>query len=539
MPDDTHPRLIIATLYSIIQIVKAISGGTSWTAVCQHTLYTVATLSKLSQVLSQSPNSFDVQEEISLVSKLIVTMRPSGNWSKALVDAGVLDRLTMLLAGRAQADVDRLQGKSARSRRDELPSMCLADIMEAIASIIQDSHYNTALFLYSQPIRRVFGQSHASDGDRIGDFGLETAQFRWKNLVPQLPPVHHKPDKYSTTWPPLAVGGWFEPGRSLSPDVDHEEEKPLFLWLMALARHDDGSARLAACWLLALLKKCTDLWPLDSDTSTATRDQYFASLVLPLVIALFKDADAVADQTRRLKARGPAPDAGNMFILERTPLVLAYLMQGNTTLQRAAAEAKMAPLLIQVLKKTFEPITGLPRPMWTAFPTPSTEGETGDQSVLPLPVAHALKVRENVLRALAAFADNSDVHRKEVMAVSGATNTIVSCFEPLTSESVGHWTSGDEPHVNMKEIGNSPAVLVAACRAARSLSRSVSVLRTDLIDNGLAKPCFELLTHPDINVQIAATEVITNLVLELSPMREVSIALCKLVHLLCFASTIP
>jgi hypothetical protein len=31
-----------------------------------------------------------------------------------------------------------------------------------------------------------------------------------------------------------------------------------------------------------------------------------------------------------------------------------------------------------------------------------------------------------------------------------------------------------------------------------------------------------LLTHPSVKVQIAATEVITNLVLEVSPMRTVS-----------------
>ena len=48
------------------------------------------------------------------------------------------------------------------------------------------------------------------------------------------------------------------------------------------------------------------------------------------------------------------------------------------------------------------------------------------------------------------------------------------------------------------------------------------MLRTSLIDHGIANPVFDLLTHQSVKVQIAATEVITNLVLEVSPMRTVS-----------------
>jgi len=52
------------------------------------------------------------------------------------------------------------------------------------------------------------------------------------------------------------------------------------------------------------------------------------------------------------------------------------------------------------------------------------------------------------------------------------------------------------------------------------MSRSVSILRTSLIDYGVAKPIHALLTHPNVEVQIAATEVLCNLVLHFSPMRE-------------------
>ena len=70
---------------------------------------------------------------------------------------------------------------------------------------------------------------------------------------------------------------------------------------------------------------------------------------------------------------------------------------------------------------------------------------------------------------------------------------------------------------------NPVSVLIAACGAARALSRSVSVLRTTLIDSGVAEPVFRLLQHSEIEVQIAATATVCNLLTDVSPMREVSV----------------
>jgi hypothetical protein len=52
------------------------------------------------------------------------------------------------------------------------------------------------------------------------------------------------------------------------------------------------------------------------------------------------------------------------------------------------------------------------------------------------------------------------------------------------------------------------------------MSRSVSVLRTSLIDGGIAKPLIALLDHPSLDVQVAATDVCCNLLPDFSPMRE-------------------
>jgi hypothetical protein len=97
----------------------------------------------------------------------------------------------------------------------------------------------------------------------------------------------------------------------------------------------------------------------------------------------------------------------------------------------------------------------------------------------------------------------------------GAATHIIEALVPYTE-------SNDQDTSSSAKDGNPDSVLIAACKVTRSLSRSVSVLRTSLIDHGVAQPTFELLTHQNVKVQIAATKVITNLVLDVSPMRTVS-----------------
>jgi hypothetical protein len=62
------------------------------------------------------------------------------------------------------------------------------------------------------------------------------------------------------------------------------------------------------------------------------------------------------------------------------------------------------------------------------------------------------------------------------------------------------------------------------------------VLRTSLIDAGVGPPLFTLLSHADVEVQIAATKVVSNLAVDFSPMREAIVqhnvikSLCEHAH---------
>ena len=108
---------------------------------------------------------------------------------------------------------------------------------------------------------------------------------------------------------------------------------------------------------------------------------------------------------------------------------------------------------------------------------------------------HADKLKESALSAIAAITLFKDDYRKQVIE-TGLIPSIVAAM----SSSV-------------------PGIRAAACQCTRSLSRSVCILRTNLVDAGIAIPLFKLLSDPSLEVRIAATGAVCNLMLEFSPMR--------------------
>jgi hypothetical protein len=310
--------------------------------------------------------------------------------------------------------------------------------------------------------------------------------------------------------------------------VSEETETPLFTWLMFAARRGEGRERLAACWLLALLKKFGERWSL-SDPTKPTRERHFSYLVIPLVVRMIEEANAVTKSNEKMNELDPADREEMRLVVERSPLVLAELISSNKTLQNAAVDAKILPILVQMLKRSFDPITTPSKPLWqpksstqtVRDPTVDAASSTLGRPGLGADIVHAYEYRESALLALAAIADSQDSFRKLIIEMGGAP-LIIDSLIPFTDTSHDTTSPSMPGGSTAANNGNPEAVLIAACKVTRSLSRSVSVLRTSLIDHGIAQPAFDLLTHPDLKVQIAATEVITNLVLEVSPMRTVS-----------------
>lgn len=551
-PAEVPSKLILATLRTLNQIADAIAQekpwsdssdgplrSSIWNVVCDQ-IYTRPVVENLTEILAQHTRSTTVHQQVSLATKLIAkTCREDGQ-RKLLLDGGILDQLASKLAGMAAVDAQALRMESRSMSRDELPVMHLPDVLEAISAIVKDSHYNAARFLYATPIQQVFGTAKDGAASSYDGYSMSNHSTPWDRLTPRLQTMQSKSDAYTKSWPALgaytagATGDSYTrlpsmeslPGTNRTVITD-ESENPLFIWLMFVARRGEGKARLSACWLLALLKRFGEKWPLN-DPSKITRERHFSYLIVPLVVKMIEEANPASEQGRKNNNTSPQSIEDNKFVLERSPLVLAELVAGNKTLQNAAVDTRVLPTLVQILKKSFDPVVSISKQLWAPRPASpqmrdpmidvpsSTLGSAG----LSPEVLHAFKYRESALLALAAMADSQDGLRKMVIEIGAATHIIDSLI-PYTDSIAESSTSPTSSSTTAKN-GNPVSVLIAACKVTRSLSRSISVLRTSLIDHGIAQPSFDLLTHPSVKVQIAATEVITNLVLEVSPMRTVS-----------------
>jgi hypothetical protein len=492
-------------------------------------LYTKPVIESLAEILDQTSTSRTVYQQLSATAQLIIKTCTEESQRKLLLEAGLLELLAAKMTAVAAADAPSRQQDATP---DALPTMCLPDILDAISAIIKDSHYHTARFLYSQPIQNLFGWPKAGTSSTY-----DASQSHWDKLIPRLQTLQSKNDPYTKTWPLLGAYGSTTGESTLKlPNIESfqqassrnvvtdESETPLFTWLMFVARRGDGRERLAACWLLALLKKFGDRWHFN-DPSKTTRERHFSYLIVPLVVKMIEDASEYA---KTMNAAVFTEKEEIRLILERSPIVLAELCVGNKTLQNATVDAKVLPVLVQILKKSFDPVTTSSKPLWQPKnsappvrepinPSSSVLGPSG----LGADVLHAFRYREGALLALAAIADSQDGLRKRIIELGTATH-IIDSLVPYPANADDS-TPVHKASTTGKD-GNPDAVVIAACALTRSLSRSISVLRTSLIDHGVAQPIFDLITRPNVKVQIAATEVITNLVLDVSPMRTVSLS---------------
>jgi hypothetical protein len=223
-------------------------------------------------------------------------------------------------------------------------------------------------------------------------------------------------------------------------------------------------------------------------------------------------------------------------ILERAPEVLARFVADSQFLQQTAAEAGALKIVFKLLRDSYEPLPVQTLKPWS--PTPDrgvsepAEGFSTSQIRPPgrLPVyAHRIKMRESALKLIAAMVTFKDEYRKALTAADADVMPyIVESLYSLPSKpskekpKLGNGFDDAEPQNPTAAYGNNPnSVIIAACHVVRNLGRSVSNLRTALVDYGVAAPVVKLLRHPNPDVQIAASGVVCNLVTDCCPMREV------------------
>ncbi|KAF1990621.1 ARM repeat-containing protein [Aulographum hederae CBS 113979] len=545
---DIASKTMLWTLRSLLVMAEALAAdmqslAQSSTNTFAEQLFVRPVVDSLADILSDKSSSPVAEERICLVAQLIKHSCKAPQHQALLVKAGILDLLAARLAAIAVAIGYGPTSDASSDLPHPLQPSKLVFLLDAIAAIIQGSSYRCARFLYAPSVLAVFplfdNQNSSSEQffAKLRDEAAAEAQTQspLELLLPQLHALQTKSElSFSRSFPSLSPPAgefsrtpFFPNSGNLNPhsgktiSVD-EFGSPLIAWLIHLARTMNGSDRLSAAWLLTLLIRALDRHALDIwNDPSRNRDRTLALLVAPLIVKMIDEAMA---DSKALSGLTPAQQLSVRRTKELAPLSLAMLIEDNLPLQRAAVDAGAIKILSQILKKTFDPVTVTSKSMWSPIPRSSQTMEStmdspsceiGKPGLLPEAI-HAFKCRAAAMEALSAIAQKEDTYRKSIID-QGIVTCVVDSLVPQTD---GPSLDGAvRPPSNDKE-GNPVSVIVAACNLSRALSRSVNVLRTSLIDGGIAKPIFNLLTHPNMEVQLAATDVVCNLVLTFSPMRD-------------------
>lgn len=505
----------------------------------------------LNFMLSVSSPKHLLQSQVTLVCGLVSRLCRDEKHQQALVAAGVLDSLAAQLARIAVRDGLVVPGAEEYAYADGLyevfpePAYATASIgplLEAVAAILGDSKYRASRLVLSPFFLAAFPPL------KPGIEGAGQPQAGVSAIDDILPPVpiyflrNQSASQSSLSTPERAASrtssrmslsrlssatAWDTP-RAPGNGGDgaaEEHESPLVIWLVHLARTLGEYDRLMASAVLAALFKA-------GLGRRSVMEAEIGFLVVPILVSMIErndkdsaDSDALPNPTQRL-------------MLENAPTVLARLITDSEPLQKAAYDCNAVKALSKLLKRAYLPVPEADEPKYWSPVSDATamdvEGASaasrlGPAGQKPL-LAHRLRLREAALKAIGALAAGKEDYRKAFVQEDVVPCVVESLCEYPRKPRQAKERSKDKAGSEAARRGATPAygtntvpVIIAACHVVRVLARSVSVLRTALVDYGVALPVFRFMTHPDVRVQVAATATAVNLVVEVSPVREVSL----------------
>lgn len=504
-------------------------------------LFSTEHIGCLTRILGQDYSSHSRLTAIELAAGLIGKLCTEESHKAVLAESGVLDALAVKVASFIVAQGFVFPG--AESHLEDVGALGslpppaprgakLAPILRAVTVIVEHSKWRAEHFLSSPGIVTVFprqipgfspsdikkgpwGSTYFSGSAVPRHLGGTPLEY----LLPSIPLSQLKPSASSSNFPPLGQYGQHRrqshsfptPLSSFEPPTAEDDENPVVPWLLYLVRAESGMTRLMAARFVTVLCRL--------GLTKKHRISMLCYLLIPILLRMLdKDYEASDDGVQY-----GGLISSSQRIKEEAPGVLATLLVDDRELQKHAVEGDAIKRLSQLLKETYNPIHEPARTMWHAEGQPKVEDRDsqpaecrlGPPGYSPLRY-HILRYRENILKALAALVPFKDEYRKAVCE-HGVVPYIIDSLKPFPDQIPAESSNPG----NTAADGNPTPTLLAACGAARMLTRSVSALRTSLIDAGVSTPLFALIRHPDIEVQIAATSVICNLALDFSPMKEV------------------
>lgn len=490
------------------------------------------------RVLNLPPTSQDAAACVNLAAGLISKLCTEEAHKVALAESGALDALAAAVASFVVAQGFVLPGAERRfGKAGTLPGLPppappgakLGPILRAVSVIVEHSKARAELFLSSPPLVTVFPSQKPefSPADiKKNPWGMPylsgsaVPRQAMGNPIDAILPVvpMTQSNSCNSNFPPLVPQGYGKRRtsflESLPPDEDETSVVP---WLLYVIRAHSGMTRLMAARLVTALFRLGFV--------KKHRISMLSHLVVPILLRMLeKDVDMKDEDDPKYDGLIPT----TLRLKEEAPSILATMVMDNRELQKHAVDGKAIKVLSQLLKETYNPFQEATRSMWYAdgkvdVSTTDARLKLGPAGFNPM-IAHIMRYREGILKALAALAPFKDEYRKAICD-NGVVPYIIDSLKPRSSTSAEDSSSLK----NTAADGNPIPTLLAACGAARTLTRSASALRTSLIDAGVATPLCELIKHREIQVQIAATSVICNLALDFSPMKEVCVSCFEIV----------
>lgn len=553
---DERPQIVLASLRVLRDVADACASAPTYSSLNPTTLadilFSASYLETLASILAQTEHHRHIVSQVTIVARLISTLCREEKHQYALVNHGVLDALATKLASFAVAGGHVMPRAEVIARSEGLfehipgaakpGGIQLADVLGAISTIITDSAFRTCRLLYSPSILAVFPSTDADWGTTLRPeshlAGLRPTKQREYEpmdlLLPYMPSQIRQHPISSTGRVATSKSNPNITSNVPSADFDtnepdeEEAESPLVPWLISLVRGRDGTEALMAASVLTSLYKCGFAYK--------SREVTLGLLIIPKLLRLLT-ATSEATNLEALSSLQSSSASPHLGIIEQTPAVIARLVTDSEFLQKASADSSAELVLIRLLRGTYDSPPPEASQLWSPLEDVQQlpRGTAADcrlgEAGIAVATAHRIRVRESTLKALGAIAASKEDYRRSIVD-SGAVPYIVESLSPSPGRP-NQPRNDDKNEEDNSQPGDNPiSVIIAACHATRMLSRSVNTLRTTLVDHGVAMPIYSLLHHPDIDVQIAASAAICNLVTDFSPMRE-TLARVSIVKVLC------
>ncbi|OBT47784.1 hypothetical protein VE00_01431 [Pseudogymnoascus sp. WSF 3629] len=587
-PSTNPPQLVATALQALSNLTESTclslaSSSFSITSLAD-SVFSAPHVGSVYKIFSQSSTLPHTRSQVCLAASLISKLCQNERHRSILANAGVLDALATRLAGIIALQGLVIPGADAAVKKEGLLNKFpyaegsegadLAIILECIGIIVADSKLRACQLIYSSAILAVFPLFPITDFapnrstkaawaayNASDPSGRQLQMNAVDYLIPNVSTSYtNSVSGIGSAFPPLGTQGpsdsimqdsgsktaaWphrnpasteLLPGSSGVGDAE-EPESPLVPYLIWLTRSSTDIGRLMAAYLLAGLYR--------AGVTAKSREISIGLLVIPILVGLL-------ERTAEHSTTNDARQTAKLWLLmERTPAVIAKLIIDSEYLQKSAYDAGIISKLARMMKSSYDRVpTNHEARTWSSGGSSSEvdkdgvhtsrSSKLGDSGFSAL-LLHKIRVRESVLRAIAALVPFKDEYRKSIVD-QGTMPFIVESLKPHPekpshkvnekSETTSKTSAGEASSLNSGFGINPTSVLIAACGAVRHLSRSVSILRTTLVDNGVVMPIFNLLSHSDIEVQIAATATVCNIVTEFSPMRE-TISAAGVLKILC------